>query len=198
MTPGRQGELDVIIRRAPGWPDGSETLDSVARELGDVPAAVHLCALDDRTKPHSSLPVLVHRPTPGEGVGATCNRALAAGTAREVLVLDSTDVLMHHALVRMRGAFRDEKFAVCYGMVIKADGDLTSALPIEASRLEGLDYMAAASLWRRSALDGLGGWADGDHTDSDGMWDLWKRLSRSSWHAFFIPRPVVRQRFAQG
>lgn len=189
--------LDVIVRRAPGWPDGSETMSSLVSELQGTDATVHMCAADEGRLPRSDLELHLLRCHYGESTGAVLNRALAACTMPNVLVLDSTDVLLRHALLRMFGAFRDASYAVCYGMVIDWSGNLTSALPLEAPRLEQRDYIAAASLWRRSALEHVGGWSEVLPSETELSWDLWKRLSRSELRAYFLPRPVVRQGFVQ-
>lgn len=198
QPPASSAALQVIIRRERGWPDGSESLAALANELNGASANVHLCLGDEDPPPRSSLEVRIHRRRSSyQTSGATLNNALAEETTSNVLILNSTDVLMRHGLIRLLGAFRDRGYDVCYGMVIDWSGDLTSALPVEHSRLARHDYLAAASLWRRSAIEALGGWSEVLRSDSELSWDLWKRLSRSDLRTYFVARPLVRQRFVQ-
>jgi hypothetical protein len=121
------------------------------------------------------------------------NLALRSSDAAQILVLDSTDQLLPHALERLRGHLDESKADVAYGMVITADGQITSAHPHEQQRLERADYLASAALWRRSSLHALGGWCEGSGWLGQEVRDLWWRLGASGGSAILVPRPIARR-----
>jgi glycosyltransferase involved in cell wall biosynthesis len=127
------------------------------------------------------------------GAAAARNLGLAMSSAEMVLVLDSTDRLHHRAIERLRGSLQDNSSDASFGMVIDADGLIRSHLPFEPERLERLDYLAVAALWRRSALTRLGGWREDLAEERSAPWDLWKRLGASGGSVSMVQRPVITQ-----
>lgn len=185
--------LDVILLRSPGWPEFATALASLLPQLDGSDAVVHLCV--DRVPEPDELPdtVVLHRAEPRAGAGGVRNLALRSCDAAQVLVLDSTDELLPHALERLRGRLAESGADVAYGMVISGDGRITSAHPYEQARLERSDYMASAGLWRRSSLHALGGWCEGVGWRGQEVRDLWWRFGSSGGSAAHVPRPIARQ-----
>jgi hypothetical protein len=84
-----------------------------------------------------------------------------------------------------------------YGFVITPSGSFRSQWPFEAQRVLERNYLATASLWRRTALQELEGWNESLPTTAAITWDLWRRFARRSGTAVPIPRPIVVQRLVQ-
>jgi SAM-dependent methyltransferase len=165
----------------------------LSSQLEGSDAVVHLCV--DRVPEPSELPdgVVLHSAEPHRGAGGVRNLALRSCDAARVLVLDSPDQLLPHALERLRDRLDESGADAAYGMVITADGQITSAHPLEPARLEGADYLASAALWRRSSLHALGGWCEGAGWRGQEVRDLWWRLGSSGGTAALVPRPIARK-----
>jgi hypothetical protein len=170
----------------------------VLRQLAGPDSIVHLCP-DAVPDDIGDLPesVVVHAADPDAGPGSARNRALEASDAAKILVLNSTDTLVPHAVERLRHALDGSEAGVAYGMVITAEGLITSAHPYEQERLEHTDYLAAAALWRRSVLVESGGWNEGDGWQGQEVRDLWWRLGALGGSATLVPRPLIRQAYVQ-
>jgi hypothetical protein len=195
MRPDRSpNSLDVIILRSPGRPGFGSTLSSLLPQLEGEDTVVHLCV--DRVHESDTLPdgaTVLHRAELRAGAGGARNLALRASDAAHILVLDSTDRLLPHALQRLREQLAESGSEAAFGMVVRPDVQITSAHPFECARLERTDYLASAALWRRSALLALGGWCEGAGWRGQEVRDLWWRLGSSGGSATMVPRPVVRQ-----
>jgi hypothetical protein len=190
--------LDAVVVRSPGWPDVAATVASLLAQLDGPDVTVHVCYDgEDPSELADDRRLVVHGGPARTGPGAARNRALDESDAAEVLVLDSTDRLGRHALARLRQALRDQQSDAAYGMVVRPDGLLTSAMPFETDRLACHDYIATAALWRRATLVDLGGWSDDPDLDGAETWDLWRRLGASGGSAVLVPRPLVYQTFRQ-
>jgi hypothetical protein len=187
-----------LILRSPGWPDFGWSLSSMLPQLAGVDSVIHLCldAVPDHAR---DLPenVVVHMSDPDAGPGSARNRAVETSDAAQILVLDSTDALLPHAVKRLRQALEESDAGVAYGMVITADGLITSAHPYEQERLERTNYLAAAALWRRTALVESGGWYDGAEWPGQEVRELWWRFGTMGGSATLVPRPLVRQASVQ-
>jgi hypothetical protein len=96
----------------------------------------------------------------------------------------------------MRLAMLNDRPDAVYGMVVRPDGLLTSALPFEQDRVWRSDYIAASAIWRRTALLSLGGWSD-EVGPAEENWELWRRLALTCGSATLVPRILVRQDFRQ-
>jgi SAM-dependent methyltransferase len=186
--------VDVIILRSPGWPDFGLTLASLVPQLEGVDAVIHLCV--DRVPEPGEIPdrCVLHRAEPRRGAGGVRNLALGASDAARVLVLDSTDQLLPHALTRLRERLDTAAVDVAFGMVMTPEGQVMSAHPYERARLERSNYLASAALWRRASLHALGGWCEGTGWRGQEIRDLWWRLGSSGDScATLVPRPVVQK-----
>lgn len=188
--------LDVIVLCSPGWPGFGSALASLLPQLEGSDSVVHLCV--DRVPEPDQLPdgVVLHRAEARVGAGGVRNQALRSCDAAQVLVLDSADQLLPHALGRLRARLDESGADAAYGMVITADGQITSAHPYEQARLERSDYLASAALWRRSALHALGGWCEGAGWRGQEVRDLWWRLGSSGGSAALVARPTARKAVA--
>jgi SAM-dependent methyltransferase len=185
--------LDVIVLRSPGWPGFGPTLAALLPQIEGTDTVVHLCV--DRVPGPSELPsgMLLHSAELRSGAGGVRNLALRSSDAAQVLVLDSTDQLLPHALERLRGRLDESDADVAFGMVVSADGQITSAHPYEQARLERADYLASAALWRRSSLHSLGGWCEGAGWRGQEPRDLWWRLGSYGGSAVLVSRPIAQK-----
>jgi hypothetical protein len=185
--------LDVIILRSPGWPDFGPVLAALATQLDGVDAIVHLCV--DRVPQQREIPVgaVVHSAELRAGAGGVRNLALRSSDAAQILVLDSRDQILPHALERLRARLNESGSDVAYGMAITADGQIASAHTYQQERLERADYLASAALWRRRSLSALGGWCEGAGWRGQEVRDLWWRLGASGGSGALVPRPLVQQ-----
>ncbi|MEI8238699.1 MAG: glycosyltransferase [Actinomycetota bacterium] len=127
----------------------------------------------------------------------TANDALRSSDAEFVLVLESVDELVPGALRRLVEALDTPQADVAFGFVVTASGTFRSQWPFEHERVLQHDYLAAASLWRRSALVELGGWNVALATPRAATWDLRRRCGHAGGDPFHIPRPIAVQRPAQ-
>jgi hypothetical protein len=185
--------LDVIILRSPGWPGFGRALSSLLPQLEGSDSVIHLCA--DRVAEPSQLSdgLVLHSAEGCAGAGGARNLALRSSDAARVLVLDSTDELLPHAVERLRGRLDESGADVVYAMVLTADGQITSAHPYEQRRLERDNYLASAALWRRSSLQALGGWCEGAGWRGQEVRDLWWRLGESDGSVAQVPRPLMQK-----
>ncbi len=182
--------IDVIILRSPGWPGFGSALSSLLPQLEGADVVVRLCV--DRVLEPKAVPdgVVVHSAESHTGAGGVRNLALYSSDAAQILVLDSTDELLPHAVELLRLRLEESRSDVAYGMVITPDGQITSAHPFEPERLEQANYLASAALWRRSSLLALGGWSEGAGWRGQEVRDLWWRLGTSWRIGFSDPAPA--------
>jgi hypothetical protein len=130
--------------------------------------------------------------------GERRNAALLQCDSDYVLVLDSIDRLLPGAIGHLVTALDTSDADAAYGFVITPQSTFLSALPFEKDRLLTIPYLAAASLWRRSALIELGGWARVIDDPMETSRELWRHLAQTGGHAALVPRPLVRQLVASG
>jgi cellulose synthase/poly-beta-1,6-N-acetylglucosamine synthase-like glycosyltransferase len=168
-------------------------------QLDSLDSVIHVCldGVEAHDLPRGSRVAVHGGGKDRTGIGAPLREVLATSQAEALLVLDAGDRLTPRALERLCTALMREDADAAYGMVVTPDGLLKSSLPFEPWRLHWSDYIATASLWRFSSLQQLGGWSEDPALDGAETWDLWRRLAASGGSAVLVPRPLVRQAFAQ-
>ena len=125
--------------------------------------------------------------------GERRNAALLQCDSEYVLVLDSVDRLLPGAVGHLVTALKASEADAAYGFVITPRFTFLSALPFEKDRLLTTPYLAAASLWRRSTLIELGGWAWVIDDPMEASRELWRHLAQTGGNATLVARPLVRQ-----
>jgi hypothetical protein len=190
--------VDVIILHSAGAVPGDTEIADLLRDLaggGDAAARVFFAGQTERWT--EGLKSSIRSDVDQRTSGAAANDALQESDAEFVLVLESVDELLPTALARLLSAVRASNADLTYGFVITPSGSFRSQWPFEAQRVLERNYLATASLWRRTALQQLGGWNESLPTTAAITWDLWRRFARRNGPAVHIPRPIVVQRLAQ-
>jgi glycosyltransferase involved in cell wall biosynthesis len=132
------------------------------------------------------------------GVGASRNAGIAVTAAPLIFPLDADDVADPGAIAAMREALaRDPDAGVVYGDYLEfGDHELLRAVPerLDAYRLLWTNEYPPTALWRRSALEAIGGYSEGRYYYED--WDLWLRAAEAGVRAVHMGAgfPTYRQR----
>jgi glycosyltransferase involved in cell wall biosynthesis len=174
--------IAVII---PCYNDGvlvGETIASVEDR-----GSVEIVVVDDASPDPETHRLLGELPTDvkvvrhevNRGVGAARNSGLAASTAPFVFPIDADDLFSPGALAAMRAALeRDPGAAVAYGDYLEfGDHHLLRAVPetLDTYRLLWTNEYPPSAMWRRTALEEVGGYCEdlieGRYYYED--WDLW-------------------------
>lgn len=183
--------LTPIAAIVPCWNDGElllETIGSLRREEG-----VEIVVIDDGSTDARTAEVLdrldrlgiqVVRQDENQGVSAARNSGLAATTAPYVFPLDADDLAIPGALGAMREVLdRNPGVGVCYGDYIEFGAhELVRAVPsqVDAYRLAYTNEYPITALFRRSALEAVGGWRRLlPDFDSRQDWNLWLSLAEA-------------------
>lgn len=107
-------------------------------------------------------------------------RALAATSAPLVLALDADDELVPGALSRLADALDRDRWLDAVWGDIETFGAFRArramAVAVDPWTITYLNDLPAAALFRRSALEAIGGWSLDDGYED---WDLWMRFAAS-------------------
>ena len=180
-----------IAAIVPCWNDG----ELVPHAVGSLRAGadVEVAVVDDGStdkRTHEVLAALegegvsVFRLGTNQGVSAARNRGLAETSAPYVFSLDSDDLAIPGALPAMLEQIEANPGAgICYGDYIEFGAhELLRAVPevVDAYRLAYTNEYPTSALFRRSALEQVGGWRP-LFTDLDSRqdWNLWLSLAEA-------------------
>lgn len=172
----------------PCFNDGALVTEAVASARGG-PEPVELVVVDDGSSDPGTLRVLDDLEADGVRVVHQANTGLpgarmaglAATTAPYVFPLDADDLLVAETLPRMADALdADPAAAVCFGDYAEfgpaRPEDLVRAVPerLDPYRVAYTNEYPVSALFRRSALQAVGGWKPIRLGYED--WDLWMGL----------------------
>lgn len=127
--------------------------------------------------------VKVLRLAHNQGPGAARNAGLAATSARFVFPLDADDLAAPGALAHMADRLEQAPAAVaCFGDFAEfGDVDAVRHVPLRLDpyRIAYTNEYPVSSLFRRSALEEVGGWTTREEAHLEGYedWDLWMTLA---------------------
>jgi Glycosyl transferases group 1 len=190
------GSLDALVLADASMQFAKDDADDLLRalqQIGDGSARVMVTGEDSFTEADRVRGGAIAASHTSGSPGERRNAALHRCDSEYVLVLDSIDRLLPGAIERLMAALGSSEADAAYGFVITPRSTFLSALPFEAERLNTSSYLSAASLWRRSTLIELGGWAENTSDPVETSLELWRRLGRSGGDAVLVPRPLVRQ-----
>jgi glycosyltransferase involved in cell wall biosynthesis len=148
---------------------------------------------------------------PGEGIAGALNRALAASDAELVARMDADDVAHPERLALQRAALAAEPELAAAGAQVRLfprrivrggmiryaawlNGLTTPELVARDLFVEAPLVHPAATI-RRSALETVGGWREGDFPED---YDLWLRLAAAGGRLTNLARPLLDWRESAG
>jgi glycosyltransferase involved in cell wall biosynthesis len=190
--------ITVVI---PCYDDGATVADAVRSVREAEP--VEILLVDDGSRDPATIAVLdrlgaqagVRLLRQGNaGVGAALRAGTAAAAAPYVFVLNSDDLVEAGALGALADALdRSPQHAFAFGW-IRMFGDLDALVrqpPWNPWVLLHSNRWAISSLYRRTALEQVGGFRD-DEAYED--WDLLLSLAEHDLHGVLVPRLVLHYR----
>ena len=176
--------VSVII---PCHDDGPYLLEAIESLRGE--AGLEVVVVDDRSTDPETISILedlagevrVIRQDVNRGLAETRNKGLAETTTAYVFPLDADDLIEPGALARMADALDREPAAVaCYGDYLEfGDHSLVRSTPatLDPFRLVYRNEYPVTAMFRRSALEPVGGWTDISQAAGYEDWDLWMTLA---------------------
>lgn len=197
-TPAR---VAVIV---PCHDDGGFLTDAIASLEGEPGLEVKV--VDDHSTDAGTLAVLdalprgieVVRHEVNRGLSAARNTGLAASSAPYVFPLDADDRAMPGALAEMAARLDDNPdAAVCFGDYEEFGmRERICRVPehLDTYRLAFRNEYPVTSLFRRTALEAVGGWDDPGATAGYEDWDLWLKLAETGRRGVHAGRGVVTYR----
>ena len=176
----------------------------------DEDEPVEVVVVDDHSSDPATLAMLeelesqgvrVVRHSENRGVGPARQSGLTATSAPYVFPLDADDLAVPGALAAMADRLdADEGAAVCFGDYAEfGDSEMLRAVPerLDPYRLAYANEYPIASLFRRSALDRVGGFTPNAYAGSSYEdWNLWMTLAESGARGVHLGpgRPTYRRR----
>jgi glycosyltransferase involved in cell wall biosynthesis len=183
----RMGETRAAARVTvliPCFNDGALLQEALGSIVEDEP--VRIVVIDDCSTERETLALLeaplrpdaqVLRLDENGGPSRARNAGLAVTRSPYVFPLDADDLAVPGALSALADRLdADASLAVCYGDYAEfGDHDLVRAVPhrLDGYRIAYANEYPASALFRRSALEAVGGWRDVRYED----WDLWMALA---------------------
>jgi glycosyltransferase involved in cell wall biosynthesis len=190
--------ISVVI---PCYDDGATVAAAVHSVREDEP--VEIVLVDDGSRDPGTIAALDELGAEGSvrllrqanaGVGAALRAGTAAATAPYVFVLNSDDLVEAGALAALADALdRSPRHAFAFGW-IRMFGDLDTLVrqpPWNPWILLHSNRWAISSLYRRTALEQVGGFRDNEGYED---WDLLLSLAEHDLHGVLVPRLVLHYR----
>jgi glycosyltransferase involved in cell wall biosynthesis len=199
------GRVALIV---PCFNDGDLVREALASIDEDEP--VEVVVVDDHSTDPATLAILeelssqwvrVARHGENRGVGPARQTGLLETSAPYVFPLDADDLAVPGALAAMADRLdADPAAAVCFGDYAEfGDSEVLRAVPerLDPYRLAYANEYPIASMFRRSVLDGVGGFTPNGYTGSSYEdWNLWMTLAESGARGVHLGpgRPTYRRR----
>jgi len=190
--------ISVVI---PCYDDGATVADAVHSVRETEP--VEIVLVDDGSRDPMTIATLDGLAAGGgvrllrqanAGVGAALRAGTAAATAPYVFVLNSDDLVEAGALAELADALdRSPEHAFAFGW-IRMFGDLEALVrqpPWNPWILLHSNRWAISSLYRRTALEQVGGFPDSAGYED---WDLLLSLAERDLHGVLVPQLVLHYR----
>ena len=190
--------ISVVV---PCYDDGATVGDAVASIREAEP--VEIVLVDDGSRDPATIAVLDELAAAGTvrllrqanaGVGAALRAGTAAATAPYVFVLNSDDLVEGGSLAALADALdRDAAAAFAFGWV-RLFGELDGLVrqpPWNPWILLHANRWTISSLYRREALDRVGGFVDSEGYED---WDLLLALAAHDLGGVLVPRLVLHYR----
>lgn len=186
MTRQHAISLLMPVRNAESWI--REALRSVLEQTR-IPD--QLVIVDDgSTDASMSIVEELHQPWftvvngPGRGVAAALQTGLAAANGDLVARLDADDIALPHRLALQEAAFCDRDLVLCGGWASLSPSRMTRrsfrppTSPSEVARYAGLSnpFVHSSVMFRRDAVERVGGYRTESATPYPEDYDLWIRL----------------------
>lgn len=203
MPDAHAAQVAVII---PCFDDGTTVADAV-RSARDGGSTCEVVVVDDGSEDPLTRRVLdevaedgvtVLR-QPNRGVAAARTAGLRATRAPLVLPLDADDVLVPGALALLAHALDNAADAVAAWGWYERMGDEDTVQPtaptLDPWQISHQNDLPATALFRRTALEAVGGWRDVAGFED---WDLWMSLAEQGFQGVGVPSVVYRYRRAGG
>ena len=197
--------IAVIV---PCFNDGDLVREALSSIDEDEP--VEVVVVDDHSTDPATLAMLeelgsqqmrVVRHDENRSVAAARQSGLEATSAPYVFPLDADDLAVPGALAAMADRLdADPEAAVCFGDYAEfGDSEMLRAVPerLDPFRLAYANEYPIASLFRRSALERVGGFTPNGYTGSSYEdWNLWMTLAESGARGLHLGpgRPSYRRR----
>lgn len=198
MTPQQSPRIAVVV---PCYNDGATLIDTVASVDAQEPC--ELIVVDDGSSDPHTIEVMERLEDEGrkvirkknEGLSAARMTGIAAAAARYIYPLDADDMLMAGALAKLADALDEHpEHAACWGderTFGEVAMDHRSASELDPWLVTHLNPMSYSALFRRSALEEVGGWElKGGYED----WDIWMKLAEHGLTGFRVPVQCLRYR----
>jgi glycosyltransferase involved in cell wall biosynthesis len=194
----QQARVAVVI---PCYNDGATVGDTVASVREQEPC--ELVVVNDGSTDETTLGVLKRLEDEGvmvvhqenSGLSAARNAGVGATTAPYVYPLDADDKLAPGALTALADALdAHPELAVVWGFT-RAFGEsthmVTHAPHLDPWRVTFFNQLPYSALFRRSAVEEVGGWAlKGGYED----WELWMKLAEGGFQGRRVPIVATRYR----
>jgi hypothetical protein len=149
-----------------------------------------------------SVPVRLARHPVNRGLGPARNAALDFARGEFVFVLDADNLVYRHGLQRHVEALdADQEASFAYGIVGMFTGDgpfaVLSQYAWNPQRLRRGNYIDAMSMWRRPAIQALGGYVTDRRLWGWEDYDLWCRAADAGYTGAHVPEVLTRYRVAR-
>jgi glycosyltransferase involved in cell wall biosynthesis len=167
------------------------------------PEATEVVIVDDGSTEANSRTVLREMESKGiqvvrqehSGLSAARMAGLAATTSPYVFPLDSDDILEPGALAELANALDEHPSAAAAWGDLQTFGLTNYRIPsvpaLDPWFITYATLLPTSSLFRRDALNAVGGWQLQDPYED---WDLWMALAERGFRGVYVPRVVYRYR----
>jgi hypothetical protein len=197
----RTSQSTAVAVVIPCYNDGATLVEAVESALAQEPD--ELVVVDDGSDDPATLAVFDGLRTRGievlrqsnQGLSAARMAGVRATSAPYVFALDADDVLLPGALTTLTAALDEAPDAAAAWGDTRFFGDVERTVEtgtrIDPWRLTFVNDLPAAAMFRREALETVGGWRlDGGYED----WELWLALASRGLDGVHVGQPTTGYR----